>query len=260
MEDVTSSIKPKAVQNHLFREHGADIHYMTAWRAREVFKKEQSTNDEVAFQKIAPYFKQLSDEMPGTHAFVEKRNDNFFRSFVCLAPLSESLQHCIPLLSFDACTVKNKYPGVLMMATMMDGVGQILPLAWATAPIENGENWKWFCENLRICIRSLPRTFTMFSDREKGLETALAEVFPSSNHVFCMKHIEKNVITRYRFRSHLLWEACKTLDKDEFDRKMSQICNLNSEVYDYLLNIDPKYWATSHADFPKMGACHIQYF
>jgi hypothetical protein len=30
-----------------------------------------------------------------------------------------------------------------MSATMKDGKGQLLVLAWGTAPIENGAHWKW---------------------------------------------------------------------------------------------------------------------
>jgi hypothetical protein len=45
------------------------------------------------------------------------------------APLMEALLHCKPILSFDACALKGTYKGILMAATMMDGAGQILPLA-----------------------------------------------------------------------------------------------------------------------------------
>jgi hypothetical protein len=54
-----------------------------------------------------------------------------------LSPLMNALLYCKPVLSFDACALKGKYNGVMMAATMIDGAGQILPLAWGTAQIEN---------------------------------------------------------------------------------------------------------------------------
>jgi hypothetical protein len=44
-----------------------------------------------------------------------------------------ALVYCKPVLSFDACALKGKYKGVMMAATLIDGAGQILPLAWGTA-------------------------------------------------------------------------------------------------------------------------------
>jgi hypothetical protein len=40
--------------------------------------------------------------------------------------------------------LEEKYKDVSMGAKMMVGAGQILPLAWGTAQIENIENWSWF--------------------------------------------------------------------------------------------------------------------
>jgi len=49
MQDVSTSIKPRVVMRHILHEHGTNVKYSTAWRAREAFKKEQSTDDELSF-------------------------------------------------------------------------------------------------------------------------------------------------------------------------------------------------------------------
>jgi hypothetical protein len=137
---------------------------------------------------------------------------------------------------------------------MIDGMGQIIPLAWGTALIENAANWNWFARNLKEALGTMADVpFTVFSDREKGIETALESHFPRSHHNYCFKHIEKNIITRFRYRSELLWEAAKTLDKNRFQEIMSRLQEQHLQVHDYLVNIPFDRWSTAHASCPKWG-------
>lgn len=92
-----------------------------------------------------------------------------------------------------------------MAITMLDGLKQTQLLAWGTCPVENGDHWNWFLKHFKA---NMPleyigygmleprRVITVFSDREKGIATALYKHFPRSYHVFCYFHIEKNVRVR----------------------------------------------------------------
>ncbi|KAL3698549.1 hypothetical protein R1sor_012625 [Riccia sorocarpa] len=75
-----------------------------------------------------------------------------------------------------------------------DGNSQIVPLAYALAPMENFENWMWFLHNLRISIQGLSsEEVFIVSDRQKGLEKAVSEMLPENPHMKCGHHLKMNV-------------------------------------------------------------------
>jgi MULE transposase domain len=171
-----------------------------------------------------------------------------------LSPLMNALLSCKCILSFDACAPKGKYKVVLMAATMINGAGQILPLAWGTAQIENTDNWTWFAQHLRHGLPQAQQAvkYSIFSDREKCIEEALLRFFPESFHFDCVKHIEKNVITTFHYRkSKVLWTAAKAVRRRHFDKAMATIQRQNPAVHTYLGNIPLEKWATSYDLHPK---------
>ena len=173
LNDVPDA-SPAALRSHMVRRFGVTPSYHMAWRAAWAIRKSLNSDEVIAFQLVQPLFSKLEQVMPGTVAVLERDLEcRLLRTFVMLAPLMDALLHCKPILSFDACALKGTYKGILMAATMMDGAGQILPLAWGTAQIENGENWMWFAEKLRhgLPTRQQEIAFTVFSDREKGIES-----------------------------------------------------------------------------------------
>ena len=129
IQDVPGA-NPGAVRNHVQRRSGNRISYSMAWRAASTVRERFNSNEELAFQLIRPFFQKINETMPGSTAVMHRTLDNcLLRTFVTLSPLMEALFNCKPVISFDACALKGKYKGVLMAATMMDGAGQILPLA-----------------------------------------------------------------------------------------------------------------------------------
>ena len=254
LNDVPDA-SPAALRSHMVRRFGVTPSYHMAWRAACAIRKSLNSDEVIAFQLVQPLFSKLEQVMPGTVAVLERDLEcRLLRTFVMLAPLMDAILHCKPILSFDACALKGTYKGILMAATMMDGAGQILPLAWGTAQIENGENWMWFAEKLRhgLPTRQQEIAFTVFSDREKGIESALERHFPESYHFYCMKHIEKNILLAYKYRnSRVLWKAAKATQRRHFEAAMSVIQQQNMDVFLYLSNIPVEKWATSHAPHPK---------
>ncbi|KAL3692528.1 hypothetical protein R1sor_006179 [Riccia sorocarpa] len=75
---------------------------------------------------------------------------------------------------------------------------RVVPLPYAVAPTENYENWRWFIQNLVASIEGLesPNVITV-SDRQKGLEKAVAEVLPRNFHMHCAHHLKMNVIKHF---------------------------------------------------------------
>jgi hypothetical protein len=74
----------------------------------------------------------------------------------------------------------------LLVACGIDANDRVLPLAWALVPIENKHWWVWFCQHLKQAFNiDTKDDFVFMSNREKGLDSAVAEVFPKAKHSYC---------------------------------------------------------------------------
>ena len=98
-------------------------------------------------------------------------------------------------VGLDGCHVKAKYGGVILVATVLDGNGNVFPAAIGIAESENEHTWSWFLFTLRSALQIADEGdgLVFLSDREKGIEIALQQLFPRAFHSFCVFHIQKNV-------------------------------------------------------------------
>ena len=256
---------PRNLQDFVKRTTGTDLHYRTAHRAKKLCSDRLMHNEVMGFQYIGPYFRKVEAKMPGSVAVMERDEDNrLLRTFVMLQPMIESFKYGLPVLSLDACHLRNQFKGCLMAATMMDSLHQIHLLAWGTCPVENGEHWDWFLRHVRYHMpqrdigygddTSSQRIITIFSDREKGIARALTAHFPTSYHVFCYFHILKNVkVLNPSLKEEtrrLMLAACRAQRPSTFDRLMSTIQMTDPKVYGYLTNIPLEKWATAYCPYP----------
>ena len=99
------------------------------------------------------------------------------------------------MLFVDGCHVKAQC-GVLLFASSIDGNGQLVPIAMAHVPIENGEYWRWFLRLLSSSLWLEGKDTVVMSDREKGLAGVVEEVLPDRYHAFCVRHVIKNFVSR----------------------------------------------------------------
>ena len=65
-----------------------------------------------------------------------------------------AFQHLRPFIAIDACHIMSRYRLTLMIATMMDGNGQIVPMCWALVPKENYSHWIWFLKHMKEAFNS----------------------------------------------------------------------------------------------------------
>jgi hypothetical protein len=261
LQEAPSSTPADIVQD-MRKRFGVVVSYKMAWKVKQNFQLALSTNEDLAFQLIQPFFAKLEQRMPGTLTVFERDDDKrLLRTFVLLKPLADALKSCKPMLSLDACELRSTYKGVIMVATMMDGAGQMLPLAWGTAQIEDSDNWNWFAQKLSQGLPYLQEhAFTIFSDLGKGIEDVVERHFPKSYHSYCVKHIEKILFTQFKYQSDLVMKASKAIDYAKFDQAMAGIQNENKRVHTYLLQIPQERWTTCHATHPKWGHVTLNAF
>lgn len=253
----------KHVIGHLKRTIGAQVTYRTAQRGKRMRIDETNNNESLLFQFVDPYFRKIEQKMPGSIAVMQRDEDNrLLRTFVMLKPMMDAFRFGIPVISVDACHLRNQFKGCLMAITMIDGMKQTQLLAWGTCPVENLDHWNWFISLFKAHIPpedigyggDPTRVITVFSDREKGIANALYTHFPTSFHVFCYFHIEKNVRTLAPGlkdeTKRLIYEACKAQRKSVYHRLMEKLSLDAPRIHEYLMKIPAEKWATSYSPPP----------
>jgi hypothetical protein len=106
----------------------------------KTFDQIRSASNET-FAQIGPYFDALVQAMPGSIYRLEDDGEGrFFRCFVCLPACKEAFATCLPLISFDACSIRNDFKGIVLAACSVDGNGEIVQIKFALPAIEDAEN------------------------------------------------------------------------------------------------------------------------
>ena len=138
-----------------------------------------------------------------------KRAQKFFQMFICPGIMNGKLRYVRPMVSLDATHLKSLWKGTLDIASVKTGMDEIFPIAFSiTLDNENHEGWAYFCQHLKKACPTLnmpnvlPRCnsfgyFSFVSDRDKGLQEALKEEFPTNHQTSCAVHIQRNVLQRY---------------------------------------------------------------
>ncbi|KAK9061280.1 hypothetical protein SSX86_018460 [Deinandra increscens subsp. villosa] len=114
---------------------------------------------------------------------------------------------------------------------------------------ENLSSWTWFLEclgeDLDLDVRS---NFTFVSDRQKGLLPAMANVFPSAEHRYCLRHIHENFKGTFKGKEYkdMLWKAATSTTVVHFKRAMDVLKEFNTDAHEWLSKIPPEHWSRSH--------------
>ncbi|KAL8110143.1 hypothetical protein AgCh_026022 [Apium graveolens] len=127
----------------------------------------------------------------------------FKRVFWAFKPCIDAFPHCIPVLLIDGTHLYDKYGGVLLTATAIDGFNHILSVAFAIVEGENAASWSWFMERLKNKVVIRRRDVCVISDRHKGIISVmnnpeLGWCEPHSHHRFCSRHLAANFRKEFR--------------------------------------------------------------
>ncbi|XP_076919177.1 uncharacterized protein LOC143579886 [Bidens hawaiensis] len=140
----------------------------------------------------------------------------------------------------------------------MDGNNGIYPLAYSLVEAETTASWTWFLECLRDDLDLYSNSnFTFISDRQKGIIPALQKVFPSAEHMYCLRHIHENMKPMWRgvVYKNMFQKCAFETTPHEFERCMKEIQNKDATLYDWLKEIPPKHW--SRAYFSVRPRCDV---
>ncbi|CAM8878345.1 unnamed protein product [Rhodiola kirilowii] len=237
----------KAFRLHVKREFAVEVTYKKCWRAkrRALTVIEGSVGEQ--YKLLKDYCATLKMYNPGSSVYLTTAAGHFQRIYICLDACKRGfLTGCRPIISLDACHLKGAYNGQIHSAVGRDGNDNMFPIAYGICESESKETWLWFLENLLTDIgNSRDHGWCFISDQQKGLQEAIKELAPTSEHRFCVRHLYANF--RKVFKGKQLkdgmWACARAATLAQFHKAMDNMKGLDKDAYTYLSKLDPAAWS-----------------
>lgn len=82
----------------------------------------------------------------------------------------------------------------------------------------------------------------------QGIIPAIARLFPSAEHGYCLKHIHENMKSQWRGKAFkdYLWKVATSTTVPQFQRAMEDLRRLNQQCFEWVSKIHPRHWSRSH--------------
>nr|XP_040251478.1 uncharacterized protein LOC120968635 [Aegilops tauschii subsp. strangulata] len=243
-------------------KYGLEVPKTKAYRARSLAIEVVEGDMKGQYTRFRDYLQAVLDTNPGSRCIVTTRelelhpspNPRFHYMFYCLNASKEGfLNGCRPFIGLDGCFIKLSTGQQILAATGRDGNNNIFPIAIGIVDKEDKESWTWFLSQLRACIGEGNKwgTYTIISDRQKGLLNAIQAVFPHSPQRYCLRHIYANFQSA-GFRSEELKKhmdnAAYSYTKNGFEVAMNELRKEDEDAWKWLCDIPKETWARHAMD------------
>ena len=219
--------------------------------------KNDPIHEAISFGHLASFLEALGRTDERTRTSLLREGSFFKRAFLALGMCVRAFPHTTRVIGLDACHIKARYGGALLVMTVLDGNGNVFPAAIGIAESENFETWFWFLALVQTAFQTgLGDGLVVLSDREKGLDAALEALLPAAAHSYCVYHIEKNVKSSFHTSlDGLLFRAAKAGDEKTFNEVLDKIKSVNERAGRYIEAIEKTKWA--RAFFPGRRFGHV---
>ncbi|XP_061999138.1 uncharacterized protein LOC133716443 [Rosa rugosa] len=200
----------------------------------------------------------------GTSVWIQTELDGevtrFKRIYICIEALKVGWREgCRPIIGLDGCHLKSVHKGQLLTAVGIDGNNGIYPIAWAVVEVETSESWTWFLEFLKVDLSIHHSShFSFMSDKQKGLEQAIKELFPDSQHRHCVRHLHNN----FRSDGHgglelkqKLWAVARAYSMRDYATNMEELKKSSLGAWQWCLDRPAIHWSRSH--FHEKFKCDV---
>ncbi|XP_013624108.1 PREDICTED: uncharacterized protein LOC106330104 [Brassica oleracea var. oleracea] len=245
-EGVKEGPKCNDIIQIMLMDHGCEITKSLAWDAREYAVNAVRGIPERSYGKIPKYLHMLREANPGTHSSYEIDSKGRFRYlFIAFGQSLRGFNRVIRrVIVVDGTFLKNKYKGVLLVATAVDGNSNLYPLAFGVVDSENENSWEWFMRQLNSVIAD-DHHLAFISDRHAAIAKALETVYPTAKHGICIHHLLNNVVTYYHGKGlvGLVAKASKVYRVAEFEKIFANVCNISPTIGKYLRDAEVQKWA-----------------
>ncbi|KAL6125359.1 hypothetical protein ACLB2K_073418 [Fragaria x ananassa] len=272
------------------------------YRGKDNANRSLQCDEGIGYGYLSWYLEAVKRTNHGSSCVLDIQDGRFRRLFIAYGASIHGFQYCHPILFVDGTFINNKYKGMFLGAfaktgnTCMINFGYLLcvvaaisvtaisvtiaifiylflvslyfanifPYAFTIVDAESKENWRWFFEELAIILISNHRNIVFMMDRGLGLLDGIKEVFPSSPHSYCIKHLKDNLFgrlskkltTSYRDTLVFLFAACAyTRTGEKFDEAMQKLkSDGKGVVEDFLKELKLENYAFAHFPGKRYGA------
>uniref|UniRef100_A0ACD5YA64 Uncharacterized protein n=1 Tax=Avena sativa TaxID=4498 RepID=A0ACD5YA64_AVESA len=254
--DPTMNIS--ALMDAVMREHGVEISKHMAYRAKNKAIEAIEGHEDMRYLRIRDYLQTVMDKNPGSRCHVTtirptnkpEKNPRFHGLFFALYAQIDGFKNgCRPFIGVDGCFLKLGNGAQVLAATARDGNNNFFPLAFGVVGTEDKASWAWFLHQLKYALGGTAGQFgsyTIMSDRQKGLIAAVHSVFPDSCHRYCLRHIYSNFMSaghKSGDLKKLIDRASYAFDKYDFDTAMEEMKKEDKGAWEWMCKIPPKHWA-----------------
>ncbi|KAL2899668.1 Extracellular exo-alpha-(1-_5)-L-arabinofuranosidase [Bienertia sinuspersici] len=208
-----------------------------------------------ALQKIHGVNKSLSAAFcswtPPTHP---DKPLSFSTIFITFRGALEGLfAGCRSLIGVDGIHLKGNFGGILLSKVALDGNNELFPVAWATVPAEDIDNWKFFIWHLKNSFKDSGRGDNwciIQIDRRALTKRVMAEV----GRRYCCKHLSKNWKKAFPgpLMWFLFWKACGATSQFTFKRAMTELQKVNPTTLVWLSKLGDQSTWTKHKFNPNI--------
>ncbi|XP_021775764.1 uncharacterized protein LOC110739622 [Chenopodium quinoa] len=230
----------------------------TLYRMRSKALRDINGGHDISYAQLPDYREMVRSTNPGSATFCAwtpqdhiDRPLQFLNIFISFKGCIDGLlSGCKSFIGVDGAHLKGNYGGVLLSAVALDANNELFPFAWAIVSVEDTENWKFFVWHLKNLLKDSGRRdeWCIISDRQKGIDAALTELWPKAGRRYCCKHLVKNWKKPFPgpLMFNLFWMACGAYSKFTFRNSMEQLQKVNPAALIWLSKVGPQSTWTKH--------------
>jgi hypothetical protein len=172
---------------------------------------------------------------------------HFKRFFCCFKAAIDGFKYgCRPYISIDSTALYGLWNGHMPAAQALDGHNWMYPLAFGFFISETKENWTWWMEQLSKAIGPMDK-LAVCTDACKGLEAAVAKVFPNCEQRECFRHLMENLKKYYHGDVYAknMWPAARAYAPHKFTHFFNKVTQASPTLEGWINKHHKLLWARS---------------
>ena len=123
---------------------------------KEILLKEIDGEESESYKLFWDYIQRIKLADPTAWMKFKRDTENHFAAvFIAPTACRNAVRNIRGYFGFDATHTRSNYPQMLYICCGIDANDQIVPLAWALVPTENGLWWNWFCKECKHAFDEL---------------------------------------------------------------------------------------------------------